>query len=167
MEGKLMTVQKKVKSVAEKFAKAQYFYGDWNQIDELLDKMGRQGAEGFPQPVICHLLPVSGQMILKYGDLSFTDEPETTFAFLVSSELDFEGEENEDKVEMMKLLAQCFIRALNESELFEPIGDTILNYQVPYDTTDECVTGIIITLPLREKTGRTYCKTMNVFGYKE
>lgn len=165
MSDMLMTVQKKVKSVAEQFEGADYFYGDWNQIDELLDKIGNEGRHGFPRPIICHILPVSGTMSMRVGDLHFIDSPETIFAFLVPTDLDFDGEENEDKVELMKLLAQWFIRALNESDLFEPIGDEELTYQVPYDTTDDNVTGIILPLPLKEKQGRVFCHQPNIFGY--
>lgn len=163
------TIQKKVKAVAEKFTGTIYFYGNWAQVDVLLDRINRK-EEDYDKPVICHILPMSGNLRPKYGASSFMDSPQTIIAFLVRSEFDFDGEENEDKVESMKRLAKMFISALNKSGYFEMIDDEDIPYQVPYDTTDDNVTGVIITITLKELDGFHVCDINNDeenFGYAD
>lgn len=163
---RLTSIQQKVKSVAERFTGCDYFYGNWAQLNVLLDTLCNA-----KRPTICHLLPASGTLRPMYGATMFKDRPETLIAFLTPTELDFDGEENEDKVEVMKHLASLFIRALNESGHFEQIGDEYITYQVPYDTMDDNVTGVVITLYLQELKGRTYCDLSNyqglTFGYEQ
>lgn len=163
-----MSVQQKVKSVARKFKDTAYFYGNWAQVDEFLDHFGKETDTLWPQlPTICHILPPSGKLRPTYGATIFKDSPEALIAFLVPTSLDFNGEKNEDKVEMMKYLAALFIRALNESGYFEMIDEVDIPYQVPYDITDDNVTGVLVTLELKEIEGRSFCddKLYN-FGYR-
>lgn len=56
----------------------------------------------------------------------------------------------------MKRLAIRFIKALNESGLFEPIEGR-LPYRVLYDFLDRNVTGIVITPKLEEINGIRMC----------
>lgn len=163
------TIQQKVKEVAKKFTATDYFYGNWAQVDVLLDHIN-SAPEDYDRPVICHILPVSGTLFPKYNARMFKDSPETIIAFLVRSELDFDGEENEDKVELMKRLAKMFIVALNRSGFFDEIDEEEIPYQVPYDTADDNVTGVIVTLRLKEVEGLHICDLSNEqenFGYTE
>lgn len=161
----LTSVQQKVKDVASRFTECDYFYGNWTQVDEFLGHL-----DNVDRPTICHILPASGSLRPLYGASIFKDKPETIIAFLTPTELDFDGEENEDKVEVMKHLASLFIRALNDSGYFEIIDDEDIQYKVPYDTTDDNVTGIVITFYLQEVKGRQYCSLEEyedlTFGYE-
>jgi hypothetical protein len=59
----------------------------------------------------------------------------------------------------MKYLAANFVREVNKSGLFEAIPDkTEIPYQAVYDMLDQNVTGVIITLNLREVTGENFCE---------
>ena len=91
--------------------------------------------------------------------------PETQIAFLIGTEQDFDGEENDELVEKMKRLAEMFIIALNESGDFEMIDGEEITYQVPYDTMDDNLTGVIINLPIVEFPNNM-CKMPNEFGFE-
>lgn len=56
----------------------------------------------------------------------------------------------------MKRLAIRFVKALNESGLFEQIEGDVL-YQVLYDHLDQNVTGVVLTLTLEEVKGVSLC----------
>ena len=56
----------------------------------------------------------------------------------------------------MKHLCYQFIKQLNESDLFEQIEGRV-HYQVIYNHLDENVTGILITLTIKEIEGTSLC----------
>lgn len=154
-----LSVQKRIKSIAAHFTACEYVFANWAQLNVVVDNIQRD------RPTICYILPPSGTLQVKRGSSLFIDKPSTQIAFLVSSEHDFDGEENDELIESMKKLAKMFVKCLNDSGLFEEIEEEIL-YQVPYDTTDENVTGIVVTLPIVE-TGEVMCSIDGDFGYVE
>ena len=66
----------------------------------------------------------------------------------------------------MKTLAKLFIQKMEQSGYFTPLDETEIEYQVPYDKLDDCLTGIIAILPL-ELTETIGCETEFDFGYTE
>lgn len=159
----LSTIQQKVESVASKFTEAQYFYGNWNQLDKFIDEFG---TTNYQKPVIFHIMPMGGTMYIGRGSMQVTDRPSVMIAFLDHCDFDADGNNVDEKVERMKYLAQLFIRALNNSGLFEMIDNEEVSYQVPYDTTDDNLTGVIVTFTLKEVRGRNICH-IDDFGYVE
>lgn len=152
-----LSVQQRIKLIAEKFTKCDYVYMNWSQLNKEQDHLKRA--------TICYVLPPSGKLRPSRGASSFTDKPETMIAFLIPTSFDFDGDEVDCHVELMKTLACEFIRALNESGLFEMIDDVDISYKVPYGKLDDCVTGVILDLPIVE-TPQTMCQISEIFGYE-
>lgn len=141
------TVEKKIHAIVRSMGEdVTYMFKNWAQANDEIDHI-----EG---PTIIYVLPPSGDLDFNYSQVK--DYPESQIAFVASTEFDFEGEENDNIIEQMKRLCIRFIKALNESALFEPIEGRI-TYRVLYDYLDENVTGIVITPPLREEDGVVIC----------
>lgn len=137
-------VQEKIKQIVQSIDGLSYFFGNWTQANYELDKCT------VSLPVCVNVLPVSGDLYNKNGN--FRDHPDCLIAFLDLADLDFEGEENEITVERMKAYAKKFIIAINESGLFQPISE-IIPYSVVYDKLDQNVTGIMISIKIKELIG--------------
>ncbi len=141
VEGKIRRVFRS--SVAKR---AEYFFCDWYQANKLLDQVER--------PAVIYLLPPSGT--LNFGRRQVLDRPETLIIFACASQFDFDGEENDGAIEEMKRLAARFILAYNASGMFEPVEGEI-SYQVLYNQGDRNVTGVMLTLRIKEKEGILLC----------
>ncbi len=137
-----MTTDQKIAAVCRSVPGLTYHYNDWTKANADL--------EALPFPVLLSLLPASGDFHLINGQLR--DYPEGSFAFLDKTEFDFDAAENETVVARMKAAAMAFISEINRSGLFEPVGGR-LHYQVVYDKLDICVTGIVLSVQLKERTG--------------
>ena len=108
-----------------------YKFNDWTRANVNFD---------FKQlPVCLYILPVSGQINFKNGNVR--DNPNALIAFLDKAEFDFEGVENEVTVERMKYYAVEFISRVNQSGLFKQLPENI-PYSVVYDKLDVNLTGI-------------------------
>ena len=153
-----MTVQRRVKEIAKRFKACDYFFMNWAQLNKMADVVHR--------PIICYILPPSGTLKPRFGCTQFIDKPLTAIAFLARTDIDFNGERNDDVVENMKTLAKLFIQKMEQSGYFTPLDETEIEYQVPYDKLDDCLTGIIAILPL-ELTETIGCETEFDFGYTE
>lgn len=153
-----MTVQEKIASVATRFKEAEYRFMNWAMLNVELDHVEK--------PTICYILPASGTLTPKRSATLWRDAPQTQIAFLVPTDFDFDGAENDDLIETMKDLAKQFVRALNASGHFEMIDDQELPYRVAYDTLDDNVTGIILDITLKEKEMKSYCNNNYNFGFE-
>ncbi|MEG1008009.1 MAG: hypothetical protein RSO15_17285 [Bacteroides sp.] len=137
-----MTVEQKVKSVAETIEGLTYVFENWTKADIRIERL--------PLPAMVNLLPVSGSFKLKNNQ--FKDQPNCMFAFFDKSERDSNGLEHDTVVDRCKSLAMEFIVRLNESGLFEPIEGEI-SYSVSLDKLSTYVSGIIVSLQLKEVKG--------------
>lgn len=153
------TIQQRIKAVAERFKGCKYLFMNWAQFNVELSEISND------TPSIVYLLPPAGRFRFKNNGMSITDMPETQIAFLIGTEQDFDGEENDELVEKMKRLAEMFIIALNESGDFEMIDGEEITYQVPYDTMDDNLTGVIINLPIVEFPNNM-CQMPSEFGFE-
>lgn len=142
------TVEKKIRDIVQNMEGVNYLFMNWSQANEKIDHI-----DG---PTIIYVLPPSGE--LDFHNSSVKDYPQSQIAFVASTEFDFEGEENDNIIEQMKRLCIRFIKAVNDSELFEQIEGR-LPYRVLYDYFDQNVTGIVITPPLVEEEGVFICET--------
>lgn len=151
------TVEAKVRKVAELVEGTDYLFADFAQANVALDKIEK--------PTILYVLPASGKINLRRDVLR--DKPETQIWFLCPSDFDFEGIENDCRIEAMKRLAYQFIYLLNESGYFTQLeGD--IPYQVAYDAFDVNLTGVCIMPTLIEKDGLPICDgTFNRKGWDE
>jgi len=137
-----MRVDEKIKTIVEQMSGITFEFNDWTRANVTLD---------FKRlPVCLYILPVSGQMNFKNGNIR--DYPNALIAFLDAAELDFDGATNEPTVERMKDFARTFVRLLNKSGMFEPLPD-VINYSVVYDKLDSNLTGVVLSLNLKELKG--------------
>ena len=141
------TVEKKIRNIVEGMdADVAYFFMNWAQANVAIDDVDK--------PTIVYVLPPSGEFNVGWAQVK--DRPEAQIAFIAPTDFDFEGEENDDVIEQMKRLCVRFIKAFNESGLFEAIEGE-LPYRVLYDYLDHNVTGIVITPKIKEEEGIIIC----------
>lgn len=159
MEGLIRygTVESKIRKIAALIQDADYMFADFAQANVELDKIAK--------PTILYVLPASGKINLRRDVIR--DKPETQIWFLCPSDFDFDGIENDCRIEAMKRLAYEFIYKLNESGYFRELeGD--IPYQVAYDAFDINLTGICIMPVLVEVDGLPICDgTFNRKGWDE
>lgn len=144
----LGTVEGKVRTVAKTVRGINYIYNDWTKANVDLDKV--------PTPCIIFIQPASGNFDIHNGKVK--DMPDAAIAFLDRTVHDDDAVSEDCVVERMKRLALLFIDALNKSGYFETIQG-VVKYQVPIDTTDSIVSGVIIEPVLKETTGMALCIT--------
>lgn len=152
-----ITIENKVRMVAGTLKGVGYHFMNWSQANVALD--------GICKPTIVYILPASGTFTINDRHGRLYDKPEASIAILAPTDFDFEGCENDNIIEGCKRIAVQFIRALNESEMFEPVGGDI-DYQVVYDHLDENLTGIILSMTLAETEGLSLCGDLNRQGDK-
>lgn len=144
---KYATVEQKVHEVVKKMPyDAEYLFMNWAQANVAI--------RDIEKPTIVYVLPPAGKLDFSYARVK--DYPETQIGFLAPTEFDFEGHENDNIVEQMKRAAILFVKTLNISGYFELIEGNV-SYQVVYDYLDQNVTGVVITLKLKEVSGVTIC----------
>ena len=105
------------------------------------------------------MLPVSGNFQL--GPTQLKDYPNCMLAFMDKTSFDFDGTDNDAIVEKCKNMAKEFILLLNRSRLFEPISGSV-PYSVFYDKLNVNVTGITISIQLKETSGIVLCPSRSV-----
>lgn len=144
------TVEHKVRHIVARMHGVRYMFKNWAQANEAIDRI-----DG---PTVIYILPPAGT--LEIGKSRVRDIPTAQIAFVASSEFDFDGGENDNIIERMRMLCIEFLKAVNESGDFEPVEGEV-PYQVLYDHFDENVTGIVITPRLVEEEGIALCYREN------
>lgn len=146
-QSSLGTVEGKIRAVVRSMgADVEYMFCNWAQANV--------GIDGITKPTVVYVLPANGTFNVRWHQVK--DKPETFIAFLTNTELDFDGEENDNVIEAMKRLAIRFVGVLNQSGYFQQIEGE-LPYEVLYDHLDQNVTGIVITPILEEVDGVVIC----------
>lgn len=146
----LNSVEAKIRHIVEGQWKpdADYMFYNWAQANVAMDAITR--------PAIVYVLPASGALYPQWNQT--TDRPATLVGFLCRTDFDFDSRENDALMQTMKELASQFIVEVNKSGLFERIPDKVeIPYQTCYDYLDDNVTGIIITVTLKEVDGIKHC----------
>lgn len=146
----LYSVESKIRTIIEEQWKpdADYMFYNWAQANAEL--------RGIKRPVIVYVLPANGSLYPNWNQT--TDRPVSMIAFLAKTDFDFKTRENDKLMQSMKILAAQFIQEVNKSGFFEKIPlKTEIPYQAVYDHLDENVTGIMITIKLKEIAGILHC----------
>ncbi len=140
----MKTVESKIRKIAKRFEGEEitYIFHNWTRVNIDID---------FKKlPAIVYSLPASGTLDIDKGFIK--DYPNAMLSFIDNTDFDFESQENDCIIENMKFLAMRFFKALNDSNMFEPVGGE-LRYRVLYDKLDANVTGISFEITLRERVG--------------
>lgn len=142
------SVEGKVRRIAQTFEDCEYLFANYAEGNVRLDNI--------ESPTIMYVLPPSGGLFVNARRREVLDYPLVQLWFLCPADFDFNGEDNECRIEAMKRLGIRFIDAINTSGLFEPIEGHV-EYQVAYDAFDVNLTGICLMPPLKEKRGVFVC----------
>jgi hypothetical protein len=100
-------------------------------------------------PVVIDVLPTSGNVYVTQGLMK--DAPNCLLFFCDKTSLDYNAEREQPVIVRMKQLAFEFIAQANKSGYFEEITDA--SYQIMYDRTDVSVSGVALSLTLRDAIG--------------
>lgn len=149
-----MTVEEKIKSIVGEMD-INYLFENWQNANVRLD------SEKLPACI--NILPVSGVFNLRRNQIK--DFPNCMLAFVDQTEFDFKGPDNDKIIERCKAKAKEFIFRLNQSGLFEEVeGD--IGYSILYDKLDVNVTGVVLSLTIKEIKGIVVCgkDLSNVFN---
>jgi len=129
---------KQIEDIAKNLGMS-YKFGTYKEVNHLFDR-----SDTFP--AIAELLPLTGSFSLKYE--SVKDSQEITLLFLDIDQKTVNSEHTRAIIERMKSKALEFIKATNETQRFEPIDETTLEYFTIVKQFDKCLSGIEITLKL-------------------
>lgn len=100
-------------------------------------------------PVMIDVLPTSGSVTVWQS--VFSDAPNCLLFFCDKTELDYNAEREQPTIARMKRLAFEFIAECNRSGYFEAITEA--SYQILYDRTDVTVSGVALSLTLKDAVG--------------
>lgn len=144
-KAQLGTVEGKVRSIVTPLG-VNYAYNDWTRVNMDFDHLD--------YPAIVFIQPVSGN--LHVANEQIKDQPDCQFAFLDKTVHDDDAVSEDCVIERMKRLCYRFIKAFNESKLFDPLPEDI-HYQSVIDRLDQGVSGIIISPRIKERKGVLLC----------
>lgn len=137
-----MTIQERIKAIAKDMGIA-YIYHNWAAVNVEVEQS--------QLPVMINVLPVSGGFHL--DGFQLVESCNCMVAFLDKTEFDFKAEDNDTVVGRMKTYAKDFLKRVNDSEAFETIDLSNVQYQIVYDKLDVCLTGVVLEFQLKELEG--------------
>ena len=119
-----------------------YKFGTYREINAMFDR-----TDNTSFPCVAALLALKGHFELRYE--SVKDSQDVCLLFLDLDGKTVDSEKTGEIVERMKSKALEFIKATNETQRFEPIDETTLEYFTIVKQFDKCLSGIEITLPFK------------------
>lgn len=129
-----------VKNIAQ-WMELGYKFGTYKELNYLFTR-----ADETELPAVCELLALKGSFELKYE--SVKDSQEITLLFLEIDQKTVNSELTAEIIDRMKSKALEFIKLLNETDRYETIDETSLEYFTIVKQFDKCLSGIEITLKL-------------------
>lgn len=133
-------VRQGIKRIAECIG-VRYLFASMNEANLIV------GDGDFP--VLIDILPISGSITINQG--LFKDAPNCLLFFCDKTDLDYNAEKEQPTIARMKQLAFEFIAEANRSGLFEFIDNA--TYEIFYDRTDVALSGVVVTLALKDVVG--------------
>lgn len=128
-------------------------FSDWQRLNKETDKLSKSTSEqDYKFPAVYIIIPAQGTFDTRFGRIRETTQLYVNFVIETLERSDFEGLENNSRIEQMKSLAKRFIYHYNKSELFEALPDTIA-FQNLYMITDSSLTGVSLTIQAKELIG--------------
>lgn len=100
-------------------------------------------------PVLIDVLPTTGSVAINQG--LFKDAPNCLLFFCDKTDLDYNAEKEQPTIARMKQLAFEFIAEANRSGLFEFVDNA--TYEIFYDRMDVTVSGVAVSLTLKDAIG--------------
>jgi len=118
-----------------------YKFGTYKEVNYLFTR-----ADDTELPAVCELTALKGSFEIRYEAVK--DSQEITLLFLDIDEKTVNSEHTSEIIDRMKSKALEFIKSLNETQRFETIDETSLEYFTIVKQFDKCLSGIEITLKL-------------------
>lgn len=135
-----MTIEEKIAAIAasEEFATYSYIFDNIYRIDERM--------EHTPLPAIVCTLPAGGSMRIRNGKVYDTENVLVGFFDVVNHDAD--GEDNAEVYNRMKDLGIAFVRAMNESGMFDHVETW--RYEVWCVRLANIVTGVFFDIEIQD-----------------
>lgn len=134
-----MTIEDKIKKIAdEQFPTYGFVFDNLYRIDERL--------ESTTMPVIVSTLPQGGEVSIRNGRIH--DRENILLGFFDIVPHDADGEDNAEVYNRMKDLGFAFIKAMNESGMFEYV--TALTYDVWCVRMSNIITGVFMNVQIAD-----------------
>lgn len=150
-----MTVEEKIRLVAERMGKLGYMFCDLKEANFRLDYD--------MMPCLVNVMPLTGSIRVTATQIKHW--PRCAFWIVDKVALDADGEGIKEVTERCMDYAYEFILWLNASKLFEPIEDTEVSFTVVTDDMDANVSGVVLEMVLREREGLRLCLDKNPNEY--
>jgi hypothetical protein len=130
-----------IERIATKVLGIGYLYEDNPRANLRIDQLDKSEF-----PILLETVPLSG--VEKISNGTFRDVPNRTLWFLDRmKQLDFDTDENTERIEAMKSYMMRFIKEVNNGGIYEPISADI-NYHCVISEYDDALTGISIDISL-------------------
>lgn len=143
----------KLIALVEEKLKIPCLYNDWNRLNKDTDKLSKSISDKDPKfPAVYIVIPAQGSVDSRFGRYRQSSILTINFVIETLERADFDGIENESRIEQMKYLAIRFLYHFEKSRLFEPLTD-IVDFRNLYMVTDNSLTGVSITIPVKELEG--------------
>lgn len=142
-----MTVEEKIRLVAERMDKLTYMFCDLTEANFRLD------YECLPAMV--NVIPLSGS--IRVTPTQIKHYPNCSFWFVDRVDIDADGDTIGKVVDRCMRYAYEFILWLNASKLFEPIENTDVSITTITSDLDVNVSGVVMEVQLRERQGLVLC----------
>lgn len=134
-----MSIEEKIRETANQFPEFSYIFEDWYSASTALSRVAL--------PAIIAILPVNGNIKFRNGRTYDTEN--IAIAFVDKVPRDANAGDNSTVYNRMKIAGVEFIKALNKSGYFEPIGEEV-RYEVICEKFADIVTGVFFDLQLKE-----------------
>lgn len=124
---------------------AVYMYDTWERINLRADKLK------IGDVLVGELLPTGGMIDTSFAPV-VREQRNTSIVFMTHCDLDFEGASVGLIIDDMLALAKRFLVRLDESMIFEPVGNDV-EWQVLIDRLDANMAGVELSLTLKDNQG--------------
>lgn len=124
---------------------AVYMYDTWERINLRADKLK------IGDVLVGELLPTGGMIDTSFAPV-VREQRNTSIVFMTHCDLDFEGASVGLIIDDMLALAKRFLVRLDESMIFEPVGNDV-EWQVLIDRLDANMAGVALSLTLKDYQG--------------
>lgn len=151
-----MSLVNTIIKIIEDNLKVPCLFDDWNRLNKETSKL-RKSIEDhdYKFPAVYIVIPSQGTIDTRFGRYRETTQLNINFVIETLERADFDGIENESRIEQMKQLAIRFLHFFNQSDFFESLPDTI-EFRNLYMITDNSLTGVSITILAKELIGTCF-----------
>lgn len=148
-----MSLINKLIDLVETKLNVPVLFNDWHRLNVETSKISKSISNKDPKfPAVYIIIPARGSIDSRFGRYRETSQLTINFLIETLERSDFDGIENDSRIDKMKQLAIRFLYHYEKSRLFEPLPE-IIEFNDLYMVTDNSLTGLSITIPVKELEG--------------